>query len=125
MSRRDPWLDNAKLLLVALVVVVVAGVAGVLLARAERPPHPVGFMRIVVADPQDRPLEAGVWVRCVDVKRGLPIVRKMEEAVDLAGIDPYAAPPAGAPAAPPASAPPPEPPKKDDFDDFDIGLDRT
>jgi hypothetical protein len=49
----------------------------------------------------------------------------MEEAVDLAGIDPYAAPPVGPPAAPPASAPPPEPPKKDDFDDFDIGLDRT
>jgi membrane-bound serine protease (ClpP class) len=70
-------------------------------------------------------LAAGVWVRCVDVKRGQVIVRLMEEPPD--GPDGAAAPPPP----PRAAAPPGGPPQKDDpkepadgFDDFDIGLDR-
>jgi membrane-bound serine protease (ClpP class) len=78
--------------------------------------------RRVDAMTEGMPLEAGVWVRCVDVRRGQVIVRRVEDQPDLTGIDPYAAPPEGPPAAPP---PAPEPPRKDDFDDFDIGLDRT
>jgi membrane-bound serine protease (ClpP class) len=66
------------------------------------------------------PLEAGVWVRCVDVRRGQVIVRRMEDQPDLTGIDPYAAPPEPPAAPPPAPEPPPG-----DFDDFDIGLDRS
>lgn len=48
-------------LLVALVVLAVVIAAAVIYSRAERPPRPVGFTRIVVPDPQDRPLEVGVW----------------------------------------------------------------
>lgn len=61
------------------------------------------------------PLEAGVWVRCVEVKRGLVIVREMEDKPDLTGIEPYAAPP---PEPRRTETPPPG-------DDFDIGLDRS
>jgi membrane-bound serine protease (ClpP class) len=77
--------------------------------------------RRVDAMTEGMPLEPGVWVRCVDVRRGLVIVREMEDQPDLTGIDPYAAPPAESPAPPPATPPRP----KDDSDDFDIGLDRT
>jgi hypothetical protein len=72
-------------------------------------------------------LEAGVWVRCVDVKWGQVIVRQMEEPPDAPGINPVVE----ALPAPKASAPTGEEPKKDepkkprdDFDDFDIGLDK-
>src|SRR5262249_6213054 len=76
-------------------------------------------------------LDAGVWVRCVDVKRGQVIVRKLEEPPDPARTGPAAPPvPGSAPepkAAPPASEVPKqdEPKKRDDFDDFDIGLDKN
>ncbi|MBN9120180.1 MAG: hypothetical protein J0I06_13625 [Planctomycetes bacterium] len=70
-------------------------------------------------------LDAGVWVRCVDVRRGQVIVRRMEEPSDA----PEVAPPRAAPkAAPPAGEETgrDEPKKpRDDFDDFDIGLDKT
>jgi membrane-bound serine protease (ClpP class) len=69
-------------------------------------------------------LDAGVWVRCVDVKRGLVIVRKMEAAVDLADIQPSAGVPPKA-AEPASEQPTRDEPKRDDFDDFDIGLDKT
>ncbi len=65
-------------------------------------------------------LEAGVWVRCIEVRRGQVIVREMAEP----GSEP-APPPAAPKAAPPVSEEPKkdEPKKKaDDFDDFDIGL---
>jgi membrane-bound ClpP family serine protease len=66
-------------------------------------------------------LDAGVWVRCVDVRRGQVIVRKLEEPPeDSAAPAPPAVP------APPGPALQPDEPKKpaDDVDDFDIGLDR-
>lgn len=61
-------------------------------------------------------LDAGVWVRCVEVRRGQVIVREMEEP----GTEP---PPAKAPA-PASEVPGADAPRKkpDDFDDFDIGL---
>lgn len=70
-------------------------------------------------------LDAGVWVRCMDIRRGLVIVRKMEEAVDMTGIDPNA-PAAAEPQSetPRSEQPTKDEPKKDDFDDFDIGLDK-
>jgi membrane-bound serine protease (ClpP class) len=75
-------------------------------------------------------LEAGVWVRCVDVRRGQVIVRRMEEPPDEPA-DGRAAPPDPAPALrldadPPREEPKRDQPKKpaDEFDDFDIGLDR-
>ena len=81
-------------------------------------------------------LDAGVWVRCVDVKRGQVIVRQLEPT-EVAGIDLVLDSPASAelvdPPAPPAKAVPPaseqpkaDEPKKprDDFDDFDIGLEK-
>jgi len=70
-------------------------------------------------------LDAGVWVRCVDVKRGQVIVRKMEEPSDvpqpnLGGDAPRKAEPAV------SEEPKTDEPKKprDDFDDFDIGLNK-
>ena len=72
-------------------------------------------------------LEAGVWVRCVDVRRGQVIVRRMEEPPEVADFG-GATPPAPEPKAePPAGEVPKkdEPRKRsDDFDDFDIGLDK-
>lgn len=78
-------------------------------------------------------LDAGVWVRCVDVKRGQVIVREMEEPTDTPAAAP--APPAidlrldPLPKAEPAAGEEPkkDAPKKprDDFDDFDIGLDKV
>ena len=38
-------------------------------------------------------LDAGVWVRCVEVRRGQVIVRRIEEPPDVAGIDPDRAAP--------------------------------
>jgi membrane-bound serine protease (ClpP class) len=71
-------------------------------------------------------LAAGVWVRCVDVKRGQVIVRKMEEPPDETAA-PTAPPPEPKAAAPVSEEPRKDEPKPraDDFDDFDIGLDRT
>jgi membrane-bound serine protease (ClpP class) len=78
-------------------------------------------------------LDAGVWVRCVDVKRGQVIVRALEAVPDVSEIEPGAAADlaSGGPAGPKAAGPAPEQPKKDepkrprdDFDDFDIGLDK-
>ncbi len=70
-------------------------------------------------------LDAGVWVRCVEVKRGQVIVRQMEEPPD-ADTRP-APPPAPKADAPTGEVPHKDEPKKprDDFDDFDIGLDKT
>jgi len=70
-------------------------------------------------------LDAGVWVRCVDVRRGQVIVRKMEEAVDMTGIDPNAPPPTEPQSDSSRNEQPTrDEPKKDDIDDFDIGLDK-
>ncbi len=75
-------------------------------------------------------LDAGVWVKCVDVKWGQVIVRKIEEPTDVSGIDPEGA--AIPPPEPKAERPASEEPRKDEpkkprdeFDDFDIGLDKT
>jgi membrane-bound serine protease (ClpP class) len=73
-------------------------------------------------------LDAGVWVRCVDVKRGQVIVRKMEEPPEEPAPTPAAPSPAPKAAAPVSEEPrkPAGPkPRTDDFDDFDIGLDRN
>ena len=69
-------------------------------------------------------LDAGVWVRCVDVKRGQVIVRQMEEPDESPGIRPPVAPPKAD--VPTSEEPKRDEPKKprDDFDDFDIGLDK-
>lgn len=71
-------------------------------------------------------LDAGVWVRCVDVRRGLVIVRQLEVAADVADIAPggaTAAEPKVGPAA--GEQPTRDEKKKNDFDDFDIGLDKA
>lgn len=71
-------------------------------------------------------LDAGVWVRCVDVRRGQVIVRRMEEPADVPQLHLGSDPPRKAePAA--GEEPQKDEPKKprDDFDDFDIGLDKT
>ena len=70
-------------------------------------------------------IAAGVWVRCVEVKRGQVIVRKMEEPPDEP--PPNSAPPAPKAAPVASEEPKTEEPKKsrDDFDDFDIGLDKV
>jgi membrane-bound ClpP family serine protease len=70
-------------------------------------------------------LDAGVWVRCVDVKRGQVIVRKLEAGVDVTDIDPSPALPEPKAETPASEQPKKGEPKKNDFDDFDIGLENT
>lgn len=69
-------------------------------------------------------LDAGVWVRCVDVKAGKIIVRQIDTPPDLADIESGEADfeprPARLRDTPPAA--PPEPKAKDDFDDLDLDL---
>ena len=72
-------------------------------------------------------LDAGVWVRCVDVKGGKVIVRKLESLDGVPNIDLVVESPT--PPEPKADEPASEEPKRDepkkprdDFDDFDIGL---
>jgi membrane-bound ClpP family serine protease len=62
-------------------------------------------------------LDAGVWVRCIEVKGGKVLVRELESPPDLSEVTPDARPD---PPPPPAS-----PPKRpaDDFD-LDLGLDK-
>ena len=77
-------------------------------------------------------LDAGVWVRCVEVKGGKVLVRALESVPDVSDLErpgaaepePKAVPPA--PEQPQGGGPRrPEPKRpRDDFDDFDIGLDK-
>ncbi|MCI0699585.1 MAG: hypothetical protein L0241_00670 [Planctomycetia bacterium] len=70
-------------------------------------------------------LDAGVWVRCVDVKGGKVIVRQLESADEVPPINLVVeSSPTPAPEPPKDEEPPTDEPKKprDDFDDFDIGL---
>jgi membrane-bound ClpP family serine protease len=73
-------------------------------------------------------LEAGVWVRCVEVKGGRVIVRQIESPADIANLTPDedGALGLGRGARPAAPNPSPPEPKKpvDDLDDLDIGLDK-
>jgi membrane-bound ClpP family serine protease len=74
-------------------------------------------------------LDAGVWVRCLDVKGGKVIVREMEPPSDVSDIDPNARR-REAESKPRLDVPPPlppnQPPKRpaDDLDDLDLGLDK-
>ena len=58
-------------------------------------------------------LDAGVWVRCVDVKGGKVIVRRLEHGADVSDIQPDA----GQPPPPPGPAD-----RRRDLDDFDLDL---
>src|SRR6478672_229051 len=76
-------------------------------------------------------LDAGVWVRCLDVKGGKVLVRQMDPPADVTDIDPNAplrdaGPDLRVGALPPPAAPSPPPPRKptNDFDDLDLGLDK-
>jgi membrane-bound ClpP family serine protease len=78
-------------------------------------------------------LEAGVWVRCVEVKGGRVIVRQIESPGDLANLTPDEdgtrqddAPGMNWGVRPAAPSPIPPEPKKpfDDLDDLDLGLDK-
>jgi membrane-bound serine protease (ClpP class) len=78
-------------------------------------------------------LEAGVWVRCVEVKGGRVIVRQIESPADIANLTPDEGeapkddvPGIGRGARPAVPSPRPPEPKKpvDDLDDLDIGLDK-
>jgi membrane-bound ClpP family serine protease len=77
-------------------------------------------------------LEAGVWVRCVEVKTGKVIVRQIESPADIANIelnepwpDDSFPPDVAAPPHPTTdtSSPPSKKPL-DDFDDLDLGFDK-
>jgi membrane-bound serine protease (ClpP class) len=68
-------------------------------------------------------LEAGVWVRCVEVKAGKVIVRQMESPPDLSEVTPDAAP-QPRPEPPPTPPTSPPPPKRPDDFDLDLGLDK-
>jgi membrane-bound serine protease (ClpP class) len=71
-------------------------------------------------------LEAGVWVRCVQVKKGKVIVRQMEPPADVADLDPGALPREAAPdiylEVSPPLVPAPPPAVKKPVDDLDLDL---
>jgi membrane-bound ClpP family serine protease len=71
-------------------------------------------------------LDAGVWVRCIEVKSGKVIVRQMDTPADVGDIPPDAPRRESAPSASPQMPPNPSGPKRpaDDFDDLDLGLER-
>jgi membrane-bound serine protease (ClpP class) len=66
-------------------------------------------------------LDAGVWVRCLEVKGGKVLVREMQAPPDLADLTPGASPAVPPPAPPESSLPSKRP--ADDFD-LDLGLDK-
>jgi len=70
-------------------------------------------------------LDANVWVRCVDVKGGKVIVREMESPPEIERAADAPAPRSNTPE-PRSEEPKKGEPKRprDDFDDFDIGLDK-
>lgn len=72
-------------------------------------------------------LDAGVWVRCVDVKVGKVVVRRMDAPPDVSDIRPDGAAPPPQDLAPdrdPDRRPDAPPRPAPDPDDFDIGLDK-
>jgi membrane-bound ClpP family serine protease len=73
-------------------------------------------------------LDAGVWVRCLDVKGGKVIVRQMDPPADVTDIDPDApVRDAGLDfrlGSPPPTPSPPPPKPTNDLDDLDLGLDK-
>jgi membrane-bound ClpP family serine protease len=77
-------------------------------------------------------LEAGVWVRCIEVKNGKVIVRQIESPANILDIDPEGAGTVDVTEMHRDSFPkaisdpsPPEPKKRiDDLDDLDLGLDK-
>jgi membrane-bound serine protease (ClpP class) len=66
-------------------------------------------------------LDAGVWVRCIEVKGGKVIVREMEAPPDLSEISHETRP---EPPPPPPPEPPPPPKRPADDFDLDLGLDK-
>jgi predicted dienelactone hydrolase len=61
MSPRTKLTLRIVLALVGVLVLAAAGAIGALLLDAQTPPHPVGYSQFSIPDPQDRPLEVGVW----------------------------------------------------------------
>ncbi len=69
-------------------------------------------------------LDAGVWVRCVDVKGGRVVVRQLDGAADVSDVRPDEPPVrVEPPPATPAVSPAEGPTRAAEQDDFDIGLD--
>jgi membrane-bound serine protease (ClpP class) len=98
------------------------------IGKTVSPMRPSGSVEIdgkrVDAMTEGMMLDAGVWVRCVDVKRGQVIVRQIDDPAE-AEVEPAPAPPVEPKAdVPPSEEPKKDEPKTDDFDDFDIGLNR-
>lgn len=102
--------------------------------RTVSPMRPSGSVefdgRRVDAMTEGMMLDAGVWVRCVDTKGGKVIVRALESVPDVSDLESGTAPEpkaaAGPSEQPRADEPKPVEPRRprDDFDDFDIGLDK-
>jgi len=59
-------------LLLALALLVVAALATLYL-KAATPEHPVGFAKVAIKDPQDKPLQVDIWYP-TDSPSGLSIV---------------------------------------------------
>jgi len=95
--------------------------------RTVSPMRPSGTVvfdgRRIDAMSEGMPLDAGVWVKCVDVRGGTVLVRQMDSPPDISDIDPDAKAP--------ETPPPPEPVKPANSpraserppDDFDFGFD--
>lgn len=66
-------------------------------------------------------LDAGVWVKCIDVRGGTVLVRQLDAPPDMSDIQPDA-PPAAAPVPEPPKPPPSPRPSERPPDDIDLGF---
>ena len=69
-------------------------------------------------------LDAGVWVRCLEVKAGKVLVREMDPPADMTDMGQESARPASPQVMLDPTPPVQETRKADDLDDLDLGLDR-
>ncbi|AWM36918.1 hypothetical protein GobsT_52100 [Gemmata obscuriglobus] len=128
----DNALDGSRTEAAAAAEPVLKGRTG----RTVSPMRPSGSVEFdgkrVDAMTEGMMLGAGVWVRCVEVKGGKVIVRELESVPDVSDLEAAApAAPINKPVAPASEQPRAAEPRKeeptrprDDFDDFDIGLDK-
>jgi predicted dienelactone hydrolase len=59
--------------LAVVLTLLVVGATAVLFLRAEKPEHPVSFAQVVIQDPQDKPLDVGIWYP-TDARPGLSFI---------------------------------------------------
>jgi predicted dienelactone hydrolase len=71
--------------LAVVLTLLVVGAVAVLFLSAEKPEHPVSFAQVLVQDPQDKPLDVGIWYP-TDARPGLSLIGLSAQRVAKDGI---------------------------------------